>query len=137
MLNKRPDTDIIVLDDIDPSLEWVEESHPNEFEVDFDVNLRLILISSIELGGVDPNADLVVEPTARGNEKPGPSMAHGIGEGSSSRATQPTRASSSPRPSIAIEAGEEYEEPSDSDPNDIYVAPADDPISSSGDEFDE
>ena len=64
-------------------------------------------------------------------------MAHGIGEGSSSRATQPTCVSSSTRPSIAIEVGEECEESSNFDPDDVYVAPVDDPISSSGDEFDE
>jgi hypothetical protein len=38
LLNKRPDTDPIVLDDIDPTSEWVEESHPTEFDPDYDID---------------------------------------------------------------------------------------------------
>jgi hypothetical protein len=34
LLNKRPDTNPIVLDDIDPSSEWVEETHSTEFDLD-------------------------------------------------------------------------------------------------------
>jgi hypothetical protein len=37
-LNKRHDTDPIVLDDIDPTLEWVEESHPTEFDPNYDID---------------------------------------------------------------------------------------------------
>ena len=33
LLNKRPDSDPIVLEDIDPTSNWVVESHPTEFDV--------------------------------------------------------------------------------------------------------
>lgn len=65
------------------------------------------------------------------------------GEGSSSRPTWWTCASSSARPSIfatastTTEVGEEFEESSNSDPDDVYVASSDDPTCSSGDEFNE
>lgn len=36
--DKKPDIDPIVVDDIDPTSKWVEESHPKEFDVDFDID---------------------------------------------------------------------------------------------------
>ena len=65
-------------------------------------------------------------------------------EGSSSRAVWKTRSSSSAKHSVVahattstdIEVGKEFEESSDSKPNDVYVAPSDDPMCSNGDEFD-
>ena len=64
-------------------------------------------------------------------------------EGSSSRVVWKTHSSSTKRSVAAhattstdIEVGEEFEESSDSEPNDVYVAPIDDPMCSSGDEFD-
>ena len=64
-------------------------------------------------------------------------------EGSSSRAVSKMRSSSSAKCSVVahattstdIEVGEEFEESSDSEPNDVYVAPGDHPMCSSGDEF--
>jgi hypothetical protein len=31
-LNKKPNMDPIVLDDVDPSSKWIEETHPVEFD---------------------------------------------------------------------------------------------------------
>ena len=66
-------------------------------------------------------------------------------EGSSSRVVWKTRSSSSVKHSVVahtttstdIEVGEEFDESSESEPNDVYVAPGDDPMCSSGDKFDE
>jgi hypothetical protein len=41
LLNKRPDTDPIVLDDVDPTSDWVAETHPPEFDVDHDIEMEL------------------------------------------------------------------------------------------------
>jgi len=42
-MSKRPDTDPIVLDDIDPNSEWVVETQPPEFGDDIDVELEDLL----------------------------------------------------------------------------------------------
>ena len=63
-------------------------------------------------------------------------------EGSSSRAVW-KMCSSSTKHSVAshattstdIEVGEEFQESLESEPNDVYVAPGDDPMCSSGDDF--
>ena len=68
-----------------------------------------------------------------------------IREGSNSRAVWKMCSSSYDKCSVVahattstdIEVGEEFEESSNSDPNDVYVAPDDDPMCSSGDEFDQ
>eukprot|EP00253_Pinus_taeda_P022689 PITA_22689 len=39
MMNKTPDLDPIVLDDIDPTSKWVEETEDPVFEVDFDISM--------------------------------------------------------------------------------------------------
>jgi hypothetical protein len=39
--NKRPDTDPLVLDDVDPTSDWVAETHPPEFDVDHDLEMEL------------------------------------------------------------------------------------------------
>jgi hypothetical protein len=41
LLNKRPDSDPIVLDDIDPTSDWIAETHPPEFDVDYDLEVEL------------------------------------------------------------------------------------------------
>jgi hypothetical protein len=41
LLNKRPDTDPIVLDDVDPTSDWVVETHPPEFDDDHDLEMEL------------------------------------------------------------------------------------------------
>eukprot|EP00253_Pinus_taeda_P021429 PITA_21429 len=126
--NKRPDLDPIVLDDIDPTSEWVEEIEDLEFNVDFDVET--------DFGGVNPNADLVApsEPELVVASSKGKQPMEGT-----SRAARPTRASIR-SPSIIIgattEVADEVEASSYSDPDDVYVALVDDPVSSSGDEFD-
>ena len=40
LLNKRPDTNPIMLEDIDPSSEWVVEIQPAKFESDFDIEVE-------------------------------------------------------------------------------------------------
>jgi len=37
LLNKRPDSDPIVLDDVDTTSDWVVETHPPEYDVDYDL----------------------------------------------------------------------------------------------------
>jgi hypothetical protein len=39
LLNKRLDSDPIVLDDVDPTSDWVVETHPPEFDVDYDLEV--------------------------------------------------------------------------------------------------
>jgi hypothetical protein len=41
LLNKRPDSNPIVLDDVDPTSDWVAETHPPEFDVDYDLEVEL------------------------------------------------------------------------------------------------
>jgi hypothetical protein len=74
LLNKRPNIDPIVLDDIDPTSSWVEESHPTKFDPDRDMDDLGLGLDSVPLGEVE--------------ESEAPSMAHA----KTSRAAQPTRA---------------------------------------------
>eukprot|EP00253_Pinus_taeda_P004648 PITA_04648 len=48
LLNKRPDSDPIVLENIDPTLDWVVESHPTEFSSDEDMDYKLQTIATLE-----------------------------------------------------------------------------------------
>lgn len=48
LLNKNPDSDPIVLEDIDPTSNWVVESHPAEFNPDEDLDLDLDIEASVE-----------------------------------------------------------------------------------------
>ena len=41
LLNKRPDSDPIVLEDIDPTLDWVVETCPPEFDSDEDIGVGI------------------------------------------------------------------------------------------------
>ena len=41
LMSKTPDLDPIVLDDIDPTSEWVEETEEPVFEADFDIDMAL------------------------------------------------------------------------------------------------
>jgi hypothetical protein len=110
------------LEDIDPTSEWVEESHPPEFDLDFDIN-------DLESEGIglDPNP-LVGDGVERG-------MAHA----SSSRATRPSCASTSTTTIVVANVNEnsEFEESEDSELEDDSATHAEDPISSNGDEFDD
>eukprot|EP00253_Pinus_taeda_P027500 PITA_27500 len=57
LLNKRPDSDPIVLEDIDPTSDWVVESCPAKFDPDEDLGLDLDLETSAEVEHVQLNAD--------------------------------------------------------------------------------
>jgi len=39
-MNIRLEVDPIVLDNIDPTLEWVQETQPTEFDTDFDIDME-------------------------------------------------------------------------------------------------
>eukprot|EP00253_Pinus_taeda_P007195 PITA_07195 len=52
LLNKRPDSDPIMLEDIDPTLDWVVESHPAEFDSNEDLDLDLQLAASAQPASV-------------------------------------------------------------------------------------
>eukprot|EP00253_Pinus_taeda_P029969 PITA_29969 len=56
LLNKRSDSDPIVLEDIDPTSNWVVESHPTEFVFYEDMDFELQTIVSLE-HNVQLNAD--------------------------------------------------------------------------------
>ena len=127
-MSKTPDLDPIVLDDIDPTSEWVEETEEPVFEADSDIDMAL----------AGDEADYVAE------SKPGSIAASRKGkepmEGTS-RAGRQTRASirstSIVIGGIDTEVVDQAEASSDSEPDDVYVAPDDDLVSSSGDELDD
>eukprot|EP00253_Pinus_taeda_P004356 PITA_04356 len=65
LLNKRPDSDPIVLEDIDPTSDWVVESHPTEFDPDEDLDLDLDIEASVEHDvQLNANPDPPVLPTS-------------------------------------------------------------------------
>ena len=61
LLNKRPNTNPIVLEDIDPTSYWVVESHPTEFDydnyigIDLDLQMKALVEHNVQL-----NADPLV-----------------------------------------------------------------------------
>eukprot|EP00253_Pinus_taeda_P002042 PITA_02042 len=57
LLNKRPDSDPIVLEDNDPTSDWIVKSHPAEFDLDENLDLDLDIEASVE-HIVPLNADL-------------------------------------------------------------------------------
>jgi len=59
LLNKRPDSDPIVLEDIDPTSDWVVESCPPEFDIDGESPLDFDLEMEAAMLNVDP---LVADP---------------------------------------------------------------------------
>eukprot|EP00253_Pinus_taeda_P012088 PITA_12088 len=70
LLNKSLDSDPIVLEDIDPTSDWVVESRPAEFDPDEDLDLDLDIETSVELEHVvqlnaDPNPPASVSQPAR------------------------------------------------------------------------
>lgn len=77
LMNKRPDTDPILLDDIDPTSDWVVETADAEFGDDLDVELEDLLQTHIDSDpllpmpsvhiGVDPDI-----PATAGTSGPGP-----------------------------------------------------------------
>eukprot|EP00253_Pinus_taeda_P002278 PITA_02278 len=75
LLNKRPDSDPIVLEDIDPTSDWVVEGRPAEFDPDENLDLDLDMETSVEIEHVvqlqpiqlnaDPNPPASVSQPAR------------------------------------------------------------------------
>eukprot|EP00253_Pinus_taeda_P005911 PITA_05911 len=70
LLKKRPDSDPIVLEDIDPTSDWVVESCSAEFDPDEDLDLDLDIEISVELEHVvqlnaDPNPPTSVSQPTR------------------------------------------------------------------------
>eukprot|EP00253_Pinus_taeda_P023368 PITA_23368 len=70
LLNKRLDSDPILLEDIDPTSDWVVQSCPTEFDPDEDLDLDLDIKTSVELEhavelNVDPNPPALVSQPAR------------------------------------------------------------------------
>ena len=66
LLNKRPDSDPIVLEDIDPTSDWVVESRPPEFDPDEDLDELEVEhpLQPIQLNA-DPNPPALVSQPAR------------------------------------------------------------------------
>eukprot|EP00253_Pinus_taeda_P030349 PITA_30349 len=62
LLNKRPDSNPIVLEDIDPTSDWVVESRLAEFDPDEDLDLDLDIETSVELEHVVQPVQLDVDP---------------------------------------------------------------------------
>ena len=134
MMNETPDLYPIVLDDIDPTSEWVEEIEDPVFEADFDFDAAV--------AGGEFEADLVAPSDA----DPGLVAASSKGKqlmDNTSHAPRVTRASIRSTSIVIGGRGTEVadkpeaETSSDSDPDDVYVAADVDPVSSSGDEFDD
>ena len=66
LLNKRPDSDPIVLEDIDPTSDWVVESRPPEFDPyeDLDELEHVVQLQLVQLNA-DPNPPASVSQPAR------------------------------------------------------------------------
>lgn len=128
MMSKTPDLDPIVLDDIDPTSKWVEETKDPVFEADFDIDMALARGEADYVAALEPGS---VAASRKGKEPM---------EGTS-RASRQTRASirstSIVIGAIDIEVADQAEASSDFEPDDVYVAPDDDPVASSGDELDD
>ena len=127
-MSKTPDLDPIVLDNIDPTSEWVEDTEEHVFEVDFDIDMAL----------AGDEADYVVasKPGSVATSRKGKEPMEGT-----SRADRQTRASirstSIVIGGIDTEVADQAGASSDSEPDDVYVSPDDDLVASSGDELDD
>ena len=128
MMNKKPDRDPIVLNDIDPTSKLVEETEDLVFEADFDIDMAL---ARDEANLVAPSDPGLVAASRKGKQPM---------EGTS-HATRVTRASIRSTSIViggsGIEVADEAEASSDSDPDDVYATLDIDPVSGSGDEFDD
>eukprot|EP00253_Pinus_taeda_P036450 PITA_36450 len=128
MMSKTPDLDPIVLDDIDPTSKWVEETKDHVFEADFDFD--------IALAGDEANYVATSEPGSVAASRKGKEPMEGT-----SHVDRQTRASI--RSTFIVIGGidtkvaDQVEASSDSKPDDVYVAPDDDPVASSSDELDD
>ena len=123
-----------MLDDIDPTSKWVEETEDLVFEADFDFDAAL--------AGDELEADLVVpsdgDPELVVASRKGKQPMEGT-----SHAARVTRASITTTSIViggsGIQVADEpkAEASSNSDPDDVYAVADVDPVSSSGDEFDD
>eukprot|EP00253_Pinus_taeda_P010623 PITA_10623 len=128
MMSKILDLDPIVLDDIDPTSEWVEEIEDPVFEVDFDIDMALVGDEADYVAASEPGS---IVASRKGKEPM---------EGTS-RAGRQTRASIRSTyiiiGGIDTEVADQAEASSNSEPDDVYVSPDDDLVASSGDELDD
>jgi len=125
MMNKAPDLDPIMLDDIDPTSKWVEETEDPMFEVDFDIDMALAGDEADFVAASEPGS---VVASMKGKEP----MEGTSREGRQTHAS--IRSTSTVIGGIATEVTNQAEASSNSKPDDVYVAPDDDPVASSGDE---
>eukprot|EP00253_Pinus_taeda_P004752 PITA_04752 len=121
LLNKRPDSDPIVLEDIDPTSDWVVESCPAEFDPGEDLGLDMDLETEAAAQHVQLNADpsaSVSQParTPASSSQPEPRQKR------SRIATLSQRASTGTTSTVAVGDDDDEEEPwavgSDSDDDD-------------------
>eukprot|EP00253_Pinus_taeda_P003482 PITA_03482 len=128
MMRKTLDLDPIVLDDIDPTSEWVEETEEPVFEADFDIDMAL----------AGDEADYVVasEPGSIAASRKDKEPMEGT-----SRAGRQTRASirstSIVIGGIDTEVADQAGASLDFEPDDVYVSPDVDLVACSGDELDD
>eukprot|EP00253_Pinus_taeda_P028702 PITA_28702 len=129
LLNKRPDSNPIVLEDIDPTSDWVVESCPIEFDPNEDLGLDLDLETSAEVEHVQLNADppaSVSQPTrtpvvgaSSSQPRQKRSRISTLSQLASAAVAQPTSGTTS---TVAVGDDDEEEEPwagdSDSDDDD-------------------
>ena len=128
MMRKTHDLDPSVLDDIDPTSEWVEETEEPVFEADFDIDMAL--------AGVEADYVVASEPGSIAASRKGKEPMEGTSHaGRQTRAS--IRSTSIVIGGIDTDVADQAEASSDSEPDDVYVAPDDDPVSSSGDELDD
>ena len=112
-MNKTPDLDLIVLDDIDPTSEGVKETEDPVFDADFDIDMAL----------AGDEADFVAasEPGLVAASRKGKKPMEGT-----SRAGRQTHASirstSIVIGGIATKVADEAGTSSDSNPDDVYAA---------------
>ena len=81
LLNKRPDTDPIVLEDVDPTSDWVVEAQSPEFDIDYDLEVEMELADDAVAHQLD--ADPLV---ARGTRGPIPELGIAGSHATTSRA---------------------------------------------------
>eukprot|EP00253_Pinus_taeda_P010894 PITA_10894 len=121
LLNKRPDSDPIVLEDIDPTSDWVVESCPAEFDPGEDLGLDIDLEMDAAVQHVQLNANpsaSVSQParTPASSSQPEPRQKR------SRIATLSQRASTGTTSTVAVGDDDDEEEPwavgSDSDDDD-------------------
>eukprot|EP00253_Pinus_taeda_P025112 PITA_25112 len=124
--NKTCDLDPIVLDNIDPTSEWVEETEDPMFEADFHID--------VALAGDDEDFVAASKPgSVAASRKDKEPMERTSRAGRQTHAS--IRSTSIVIGGIATEVADHAEASSDSELDDVYVTPDADHVSSSGDEL--